>query len=515
MKKIISAFIILLASSPLFAQNMVDAIRLSDTRIQGTARATAMGNAFGALGGDFTSASINPAGLGVYRSSEFVITTQLGNTDVEANYLGTTASDSKFNLSVPNIGYVVNFPSSPNSTSSLVSFSLGLGYNRMNNFNMHKIISGAGATSSMLDQFTYNLNHPVEIMYYDAYEGLAIETGLVYDYTDEPSVYYHDMQETQSGIEGSKNFAHDQRRTFSQKGSQDEYTISFAANFNHKVYLGATVGIQDVYYKETSRFIEDIRGNESYQGSDFPYKLNSYELESYLKTTGTGINFKVGAIFKPIDELRLGVAFHTPTFYDLHDSFDTYMYSNISEDGQNVSREAGSPYYDYDYRIDSPMKGVLSAAYIIGKAGLISVDYEYVDYSSMKLRDASDGWDYSYENNDIEEAFKAVGNLRIGAEYRVNNFFSLRGGYEYLPSPYEKFAFDTNQPNGNEDTQTYALGFGIKSGGVFFDLAYKHIANTNHLELYQFPSRLDLGSSPAAKMDYQKDYVSFTLGFRF
>jgi len=506
MKKIISAFIILIASTPLFAQNMVDAIRLSDTRIQGTARATAMGNAFGALGGDFTSASINPAGLGVYRSSEFVITTQLGNTDVEANYLGTTASDSKFNLSVPNIGYVVNFPSSPNRTSSLVSVSLGLGYNRMNNFNMQKIISGSGAASSMLDQFAVNVNNG----YIDeAYEDLALQNDLVYTWGGDDPYYYHDMQITQENGNVSANFPHDQRRTFSQKGSLDEYTISFATNFNHKVYLGMTIGIQDVYYKETSRFVEN---NVNYGNNIFDYQLTDYSFESYLKTTGTGVNFKIGAIFKPVDELRLGVAFHTPTYYDLHDSFDTYMYSNISENGQNVYREAGSPYYDYDYRMESPMRGIFSAAYIIGKAGLISVDYELVDYSKMKLRDAGDSYDFYDENQDIKEAFKTVGNLRIGAEYRLNNFFSLRGGYEYLPSPYEKNAFGISQPNGYEDTQTYSAGFGIKSGGVFFDLAYKYQTNTNYLELYQVPSNVN---SPMAKLDYQNNYVTFTLGFKF
>ena len=166
------------------------------------------------------------------------------------------------------------------------------------------------------------------------------------------------------------------------------------------------------------------------------------------------------------------ITFHTPTYYDLHDNYDDYMYSNIDHNGLIESADADS-WGEYDYRIETPMKGILSAAYIIGKAGLISVDYEYVDYSNMKLRDGGDGWDYYDQNQEIKEAFKAVGNLRIGAEYRLNNFFSLRGGYEYLPSPYEKYAFDMNQPNGSENTQTYAVGFGIKSGGVFFDLAYK------------------------------------------
>ncbi|WP_163707058.1 OmpP1/FadL family transporter [Mangrovibacterium lignilyticum] len=523
MKKFLYTLMFLAAVSTAFAQNMVDALRLSDVRIQGTARSTAMGNAFGALGGDFTSSSINPAGMGLYRSSEFVLTTQIGKTAVDANYLGTNSSDSKFNLSVPSIGYVVTFPSAPNSTSSLVSFSMGLGYNRMNNFNVKQLVVGRGATSSMMDQFAVNSDGTDPWNLDPFYEALAAYdpsddygADVIYYYDGDPSkTYYHDMLVDHNDPGNLTNFPHDQRKSFSQKGSLDEYTISFAANFNHKVYLGATIGIHDVYFKETTTLTEY---NIDYQGNnDFNRYLNEYDFNSYLRTTGSGFNFKFGAIFKPIDQLRLGVAFHTPTFYDLHDSYDNSMYSDVdylNDQGgyNNYQTTSYSPYGDYDYKMETPLKAVLSAAYVIGKSGLISVDYEYVDYSTMKLRDGGDGYDFYDENMDIKDAYKAVGNLRVGGEYRVNNLFSLRGGYEYFPSAYNTNAFGTTQMNANSDTHTYSAGFGIKSGGFFFDAAYKHIDNTNYLELYEVPSGV---TSPMAKLDYKNNYVTFTLGFRF
>ncbi|RKD90525.1 OmpP1/FadL family transporter [Mangrovibacterium diazotrophicum] len=525
MKKILyTTLIILAAGSTVFAQNMVDALRLSDVRLQGTARATAMGNAFGALGGDFTSASINPAGLGLYRSNEFVFTTQFGEAKYDASYLGASASDSKFNVSVPSIGYVVNFPSASNSTSSLVSFSLGLGYNRMNNFNVKKLVMGRGATSSMLDQFVVNADGSTVGNLDPFYEALAAYdpsddygTDLIYYYDSDPNkIYYHDMLVYQADDPSNlENFAHDQRKSFSQKGSVDEYTISFAANFNHKVYLGATIGIHDVYFKETTTLNEY---NIDYEGNnDFNRYLNEYSFNSYLRTTGSGFNFKIGAIFKPVDQLRIGLAFHSPTFYDLHDSYDNSMYSDIdyiTDDGSyiNYKTTAYSPYGDYDYQMETPMKGIVSAAYVIGKSGLISVDYEYVDYGSMKLRDGGDGYDFYDENQDIKEAFKSVGNLRVGGEYRVNNFFSLRGGYEYFPSPYKSVAFGTDQMNSDANTSTYSAGFGLKSGGFFFDAAYKYMTSTSYMELYQVPDGV---SSPMAKMDYTNNNITFTLGFRF
>ena len=52
------------------AQNEVDALRFSQHYPVGTARSVGLGGAVGALGGDFTSLSVNPAGIGLYRQSE-------------------------------------------------------------------------------------------------------------------------------------------------------------------------------------------------------------------------------------------------------------------------------------------------------------------------------------------------------------------------------------------------------------------------------------------------------------
>ena len=58
-------FSLLILSAPLFSQGEVDALRFSREDLLGTARAMSMGGAFGALGGDLTGVSINPAGIAV------------------------------------------------------------------------------------------------------------------------------------------------------------------------------------------------------------------------------------------------------------------------------------------------------------------------------------------------------------------------------------------------------------------------------------------------------------------
>jgi hypothetical protein len=496
MKKIQYLIVLLLFSSPAWSQGLTDAIRLSDYRLNGTARATAMGNAFGSLGGDFTSASINPAGIGLYRSGEFVFSTRLGENQADGTYLNNTTNESKFHISVPNIGYVATFKPTPSEGSSLISVNLGIGYNRMNDFNVKKIVSGDDATSTMLDGFVANANSKPQ-NWGDAYEELAWKTDLLL-FDEQAKVYWNDIAEAGHG--------QSQRKTFSHEGSIDEYLFSLAANFNHKVYVGATIGIHDVYFRErTSLFEYDLNG-------DIPY-FNDYTFDTSLKTTGTGFNAKFGVIVKPIDALRLGVAFHTPTFYDLHDQYYNDMYSSITyDDGTTDDLDAHSDYFDYDYKLQTPMKAVFSAAYVIGKQGLISVDYEWVDYSKIKLSDGGNGYDFYDENDEIDGALQSVGNLHLGAEFRVSEYFSLRGGFEYLPSPYKNVAFGNKQLNGKADTYTYSGGLGWKAGNFFADLAYKRVDREDYVFLYSVPNDLDL---PTAKFKNQGDFVTLTLGFRF
>ena len=70
MKKIIIAFSCIFAFAYAEAQNEIQALRYSQYTLFGTARYQGMGGAMDALGGDFSAASVNPAGLGIYRKSE-------------------------------------------------------------------------------------------------------------------------------------------------------------------------------------------------------------------------------------------------------------------------------------------------------------------------------------------------------------------------------------------------------------------------------------------------------------
>lgn len=501
MKKLVYTIGILLFTYSAFAQDLTDALRYSSYKISGTARAAAMGNAFGALGGDFTSLSINPAGVAVYRSGEFTFTPSLGNTSVDGTYLGNTANDSKYNVSVGNIGYVATIPTGSNSESGMVSFSMGLGFNRLGSFSMNALAEGHNSNNTILDYFTDYMNSDHDYYFGNEaerldpyYELLAWDAYLV-NHDNNTNEYYNDIRDY--------NYKQSQRKTTDRKGYINEYLISFGANFNHKFYLGGTVGIHDVYFKENANLYEWDKNNNN------PF-FDNLNFGTYMKSAGSGFNLKLGAIFKPSENLRLGLAFHTPTFYKLSENYFNTMKSYNADDNGVMGDHYAEPDKEgvYDYEMETPMKTILSGAYLIGKTALVSVDYEIVDYSTAKLKNGSDGYDFYDQNQVISNAYKTVGNLHIGAEYRVNKNFSLRAGYENYPSAFKSKYLDENSLNSNASYSTVSGGFGFRQGNVFFDAAVKHVVTDEYLNLY--PSAPEM-----AKYDTKQNNVIFTIGYKF
>ena len=478
------------------AQDFVDALRYSQFQVQGTARSGAMGNAFGALGGDFTSVSINPAGLGLYRSGEFVITPKSSYTQVESSYWGSNVENTDYKFTLNNLSYVSEIRVGGGSKIGLVGINIGIGYNRLKEFNSNAYVVGNKIDGSYMDYFADNANADV---WNDYYEELAWNTDMLL-YDEDNDEYWHDIQDA--------GYGQNQRKSISKKGSIDEYSFAFGFNFNHKLYLGASWGIDYLYYRESTQIFENDEQN------NIPY-FNEFTFNSYLRTSGYGNNFKFGAIFKPIHEIRLGVSIHTPTYYRLHDVFETSMHSNITYDDGKESYDEYSPTNNYDYKLQTPMRTTFSGAFIIAKKGLLSVDYELVNYGKAKLKNGGDGYGFYDENMDIAEAYKSSGNLRIGGEYMINKAVSLRGGYELHQSAYNSNSFGASQPNSDANLMVYSGGLGYKSGLFFADIAYRYSV-IDHSDLpYSTPVSETYPAPKMINFNTVKHDVLLTIGYKF
>jgi len=465
------------------AQNEIDALRYSQTYVSGTAKSLGMAGAMGAIGGDFSALSINPAGIGMYRASEFSLSTYMYTNSVSSDFLGNSYTDDVFDFRIGNLGFVIN--NSKGRESGWISTSFGFGYNQTNNFNQDVFMSGINNESSYLDNFVSYANNSPGLD--PLYEQLAYDVTIL-PYDDALDAYWNDIQ--------NAGYGQEQQREINSRGRMGEYLFSFGANYDNRLYLGASLGINRIFFDQT------IIHTES-DPTDFIDYFDTFSFEEYLVTNGTGYSMKFGAIFQALDFLRVGASFHLPSFYYMHDSFDNYMTAYIDADYPDVSspQSAGSEPWEYKYRLRTPAKTVLSAAFTIGELGMISVDYEFMDYRKSSL-EASDDNFYD-ENTVIDNLFGTASNLRLGGELKLGSIY-MRGGYGYYGSP-----FATGEENVDANRNVFSGGLGYRNRSFFVDAGYSY--SSSQIKYYMYVPQMVDGSTNTS----ESTIAQVTLGFRF
>lgn len=441
-KLVILSLIAAFFSLQVNAQNEIDALRYSRLNYSGSARFVAMGGAFGALGADFTTLSHNPAGIGLYRSSEISITPSIGISRTEAVLNSNFREDSRYNFNLGNVGIVMAYnPTLQNPQSLWKNVQFGFGLNRMANFNNRVNIESDNQLSSYLSSYVESANgvHPEDLGAFDT--KLAYETELLF--LVDSANWIYDIDKPNGGV--------NQRKSIDSKGSINEMVFTLGANYNDRIYLGATVGVPYIRYIENTSITETALADDQ-------TVFNSMTRTDYLETSGTGINFKFGLIFRATDWLRLGGAIHTPTFYSsMTDSYGATMRAKY-DNGFTASKSADGV---YDYELNTPMRAIGSIGFIIGKYGVISADYEYIDYATSRLR--APDYDFYTENENIRNSYQEAHNLRFGTEWRYGSV-NFRGGYGISANPYR---YGTNSV-----MNSYSAGIGIREKGFYIDMAW-------------------------------------------
>lgn len=506
MNKVISCLLLLAAiANDVSAQDEFDALRYSNTQYHGTARGMGIGCAVGSMGADFSSLSINPAGIGIYKSSEAMITPSFSAANTNSSYLNSTnsATASKFNLS--NFGLVITKQQEKKRyrKNAWRTVSFGVGMNRLATFKNESVYSGKNNKNSLIESFADDFNslggintnalNSVNFSAYGAYQTYLIDRGTGADSNMAVSyVPYSD------GLNQSKRV--------NESGGMSEYTISLGGNYLDKLMLGATLGLVSLSYDRTTRFDEeDASGNLS---NNFKY-MNYTER---LSTSGTGINLKVGAIYKANSHFRVGLALHTPTHIELNDASSISITSHTDSLFLHNDPSA-NPVTSYDqdsslvfnYSMNTPAKAIFSAMVLFGKAGFLTADIEYQDYASMKYKFTGYGPAENAINQVIRNTYKDAVNIRLGAEARLQNV-ALRGGFAYYGSPYSG-----NQPNGSRTTLSGGIGY--REQAWFIDAAYVH----SLLKTQEVPYILARSGAnvPTANIDYNRGSVLLTLGLKF
>jgi hypothetical protein len=470
------------------AQDPVSMLRFSRLQPYGSARSTAMGGAFGALGGDLSAIHVNPGGLGVFRNSEFSITPYI---DLDRTKSVDKAKRNAFLLG--DIGIVFNYPTWSGGWKGL---NFAFGYVNMNNFNrdirQYGGLNNTSIATVWCAQATGFDRSELGDELDRAFNVVLIDTVPAFPTDYQTQLYKTDRIE--------------QERIITERGYQGEYTLAVGANFSDKFYLGAALGSQYLTYEYRSDYREYVQSDSSI--------LDNMRRRSTFESSGSGINFKVGAIYRPIPTLRFGLAIHTPTFYTLSAYGEDALYASYNapplDDSPATRYESSSKPYDYDYELRTPWRFIASAAVVLQKRLIISADYEFVDYPSADLEDTFHG-EYDWVREFFKYNTRVAHNLRAGAEYRANSTLSLRGGYSYSGSPYAKG--DWNQKN---HVQTLSAGLGFNIGNCHLDLAYLHRASTDIDYFYNYTSpRGEFFSSNKIETTLRDHEVRCTFGVKF
>ncbi len=497
MKKI---FLIILAaafSQIGFSQQAADAIRYSYLNPGGTARFISTGGAFTALGADFGSISTNPAGLAMFRSNDFSVSPGLrfasANTTIGSSQNANEEFKSNFNFN--NFGLV--FSTQPRS-QHWKTFNFGIGMNKIANFHQAIYYEGQHAGSIMNGYFSEansafatgggeeDLDPFGAKMAWDANAIYFQDSALSYDFTDFETA----------------NIDHAQ--ALISTGNINEMVVAFAGNYDDKLNVGVTIGVPFIKYQLETTY------DEKDPNDAVPYfeKLTRTE---FLRTNGLGINLKMGLSYKVSQNVRLGVAFHTPTFLSLTDNFEnTFNYSYTDGSGTVESGDKFSPNGTFDYKLRTPWRAMIGGAFVIQKFNYISADIEFVDYSANNFNLTSDlasTDNQSFErelNRQIRNDYQRATNFRLGGQAAFG-VVRLRAGLNLLGN-YRKSESGFNT--------TYSGGLGILKEKFYIDLGYRRATGTTSVSPYFDPELSEKDQLTAEAKSVANDFV-LTLGFKF
>ena len=466
MKRIFSLILFFAALNSMNAQDITDAYRYSSTDLSGTARFIGMSGAFGALGGDMSAVSLNPASSAVFISSNASISLGYRNMDNSILYNNGVSTSENSNLDLGNIGGVFVFRS--NAESNWRKFTLGVNYNSTAVFEEDYV--ARGVSSNSIDQYFLDYAEGVELDLLQRRDDESI-TDL-YSFLGEN--YGFPVQQAFLGYQGYVIEAEnddpentdyfsfiepgsfDQRYNYAATGLNGKLTFNLGTQYKDFLYLGVNLNSHFVNY-ENSTEISELNNNTGSATTEV-YFGNS------LSTNGDGFSFQVGGIAKIGETLRLGLTYDSPIWLDIREESSQYLETNSPED-EFISVTPNIINVYPEYRLQTPSKISGSIAYLFGNTGLLSFDYGRKDYSELKFKPQND-LVYQNLNRDISESMKAASTYRIGGEYRISNF-SLRAGYRFEESPFK------NETSVG-DLTGYSGGIGYNFGNINLDLAYSN-----------------------------------------
>lgn len=514
MKSIFFVMTILLPAVYCLGQEPADALRYSWYSQGGTARQQAIGGAMGSLGGDISATFVNPAGLGFYKTGDFVFTPGFNFLNNKSKYFGRTEKDKKSNLYLGTTGFVLGGSTGVESRKKRSS-AISLAINRAADFNTHILYRGANNQSSYSQKFLEEIRNG------DIKDANAVAQNFPFGTSLAFNTYWIDT--IAGGTSGNYQFQSRavpllstgllQENKITSKGGITEIALAGGGNYRDKLYVGVTLGIPILNYERKSTFTE----------ADATTNSNNFDFASItenLRTKGGGVNLKAGVIYKASEFVRLGLAIHSPTYFQLTDRYNASVTTNTeSYQGQLTQTSADFTNGEdarFKYWMFTPYRIIASAAYVVHEIadvkkqkGFLTADVEFVNYKASSYttdpgNDDQVSRDYLKSlNKAIDKAYKPAFNLRAGGELKFTTIMA-RLGVAYYGNPYKNI----NDEKGSRLHLSGGLGY--RNKGFFVDVTYIYKITKD----VNFPYRLQYSAYSAANIKGAASNILLTVGFK-
>ena len=460
MKALKTIFIILLSTCFSLAQNADDVLRYSLTENYSNARITGIGGAFGALGGSSGGILINPASLAVFRTDEISFTLSSHNESIESTYIDNTNTIDSENFSIQNLSYVKNL----NIDSDWNRVNMSITWNRNRDLNRQFYIKSYNGENSMINDYFLQ-------------EAQNIPDSLLNYFDGTASAYWTDLIDLIDTGTGENEYFSNlsqpgqiQSLRVNEFGYMNELGFACSGAYKDFVFVGMSLNFLNIDYIRQTNYSEYAFENSN--------SIESFSYNTDLHVTGEGTNFRIGTVIKPTNALRIGLSFHSKNYLSLYEEYTSDMQVDYSN-GQAIDyfdpnldglRDVETEYYN----INTPAKIISSIACVFAKRGLITIDYESINYGSGKFQDRLR---FNEENLKIMNELSIAKNIKAGLEWKFKNI-ALRSGYAILGSP-----FKNDEDRGSREY--LSAGVGLQNGQYFVDLSLELVLVFCGLMLHQ------------------------------
>lgn len=466
----------------------------------------------GSLGGDLSATYVNPAGLAFFRTGDLVLSPAIHQLKQKTTYLNRQESAARGQLSFGTSGLILTNVEKNRKGKNQCSV-ISLAVNRSAHFRNELLYRGQNTQNSYSNK------------YLEEIQGIRDANVVANQYPYGGSLAFNTywIDTVAGGSSGNFQFKSRapiatgllQENHIRQTGGITELALAYGGTTGEKIYYGLTVGIPLLRYERNGIFTE----------ADATTAINNFDfarVEDNLETKGAGFNLKLGAIYRPNLYWRFGLAFHTPTLYQLTDTYRTTITTN-TETYKGQLTQSSTLFNNgssgrFQYRMSTPYRALLSASYVLRSVkdirkqkGFLTADAEYVNHRAVQY-----STDPEAENSEatraylkslnqaIDRAYRGAFNIRLGGELKFNTWM-IRAGAAFLGNPYENLAGEKGS------RMQLSGGLGYRDRGVYVDLTYVHLSGTD----VHAPYRLANGNFPLARIKQQGAQVVMTFGIKF